>query len=451
MNPADLTLTISPNLTNRPAPPPLSITPKNGRLPVPRVDLEPIYLQLKAALGDGWNAYKDAVGKFVCGTYLHKSIKYLRGRLGVRLIGLIAGTIDQRELSHELQPLLSAAPSVITSTNTALSPVSTLHLHNTLLTALYANTLRDPPPTDVAPWVVATDKPSTTSKTAGAGGANDKAEERLKKEVMSIHPRDRRRIKTLKEPGRNVSDGFAEMLDFRAELAVKPPDVGNTAGVGRTNWDIDIRRRYQQQLAEENLEFPTTSDIQNRIEPICYEEGLVGGVAQGVLQGLAEIMEQATEVFLKELVGALYSHSRANGEGCILTQKYRKQLRAEEDWAERGVVQRSAAGLLPVEMEAQSQRQGLRIEDMALALQLEDTFMRQDRFLGQKVALHRYPDLKAKKLANGVFKVPKTNGVLERRATEDAMAVDEDLHWRGASKSDAEDLMKVLDECLAVG
>lgn len=405
-------------------------------------------MQLKAALGDGWNAYKDAVGKFVCGMYT-----FTKDLCESRADVMALGTIDQRELSHELQPLLSAAPSVITSTNSAVSPVSTLHLHNTLLTALYANTLRDPPPTDVAPWVVATDKPSTTSKTAGAGGANDKAEERLKKEVMAIHPRDRRRIKTLKEPGKTVSDGFAEMQDYRNELAVKPPDVGTLAGgVGRTNWDIDIRRRYQQALAEENLEFPTTSDIQNRIEPICYEEGLVGGVAQGVLQGLAEMMEQATEVYMKELVGALYSHSRANGEGCISTHKYRKQLRKEEEDAERGVVQRSAAGLLPVEMEAQSQRLGLRIEDMELARQLGDTFVRQDRFLGQKVALYRYPDLRQeKKMANGVFKVPMVNGTLERRRMEDAMAVDEDAGWQGATKGDADDLMKVLDECLAVG
>jgi transcriptional coactivator HFI1/ADA1 len=67
MNPADLTLSISPNLTSRPIPPALTITPKNGRIPVPRVELESIYTQLKSALGDGWNEYKEVVGRFVCG------------------------------------------------------------------------------------------------------------------------------------------------------------------------------------------------------------------------------------------------------------------------------------------------------------------------------------------------------------------------------------------------
>ena len=81
MNPADLSLGISPNLTTRPAPPQLTITPKNGRIPIPRVELEPIYVQLKAALGDGWNDYKDAIANFVTGKW------------------------NQAELSFEMRPL----------------------------------------------------------------------------------------------------------------------------------------------------------------------------------------------------------------------------------------------------------------------------------------------------------------------------------------------------------
>ena len=356
-----------------------------------------------------------------------------------------------------LQPLLSAAPSVITSTSSTVSPVSTLHLHNTLLAALYANTLRDPPPSDVAPWVVATDKPTTASKNAGASGANDKAEERLKKEVMSIHARDRRRIKTLKETGKTVSDGLAEMQDYRHELAVKPPDIApqSAGGLTRTNWDIEIRRRYAQSLAEETLEFPAQHDMQNRIEPICYEEGLTGGAAQGALQACAELMEQATEVFLKELLGEMYAHARANGENCIHTSKFRRQLRKEEDDADRGVVQRNAAGLLPAEMEVQAKREPLDMQDMRLALQLSDWYMRQDPFLSQHVVLNRYPEQKTRQpMVNGFVK-PSVNGTLsrsERAAVEDPMALDDaEICWRGGLRTDADDLMGVLDDCLAVG
>lgn len=68
MNPADLTLSISPgSLSSRPVPAPLTTSLKNGKVPVPRVDLEPIYTQLKSALGDQWGDYKAAINAFVLG------------------------------------------------------------------------------------------------------------------------------------------------------------------------------------------------------------------------------------------------------------------------------------------------------------------------------------------------------------------------------------------------
>jgi transcriptional coactivator HFI1/ADA1 len=67
MNPADLSITISPTLTTK-SPATLSTAlNKNGKIPVPRVDLEPIYVQLKAALGDQWTDYKAAVNAFTLG------------------------------------------------------------------------------------------------------------------------------------------------------------------------------------------------------------------------------------------------------------------------------------------------------------------------------------------------------------------------------------------------
>lgn len=68
MNPADLTLSISPgSLSAKPVPAPLTTTQKNGKTPVPRVDLEPVYTQLKGALGDQWGDYKAAINAFVLG------------------------------------------------------------------------------------------------------------------------------------------------------------------------------------------------------------------------------------------------------------------------------------------------------------------------------------------------------------------------------------------------
>jgi len=67
MNPADLSINVSPTLTNRPLPLSTNVPLKNGKVPVPRVDLEATYTQLKAALGDQWADYKAAVNQFILG------------------------------------------------------------------------------------------------------------------------------------------------------------------------------------------------------------------------------------------------------------------------------------------------------------------------------------------------------------------------------------------------
>lgn len=310
----------------------------------------------------------------------------------------------------------------------------------------------------MAPWVVATDKPTSTSKNAGASGANDKAEERLKKEVMALHARDRRRVKALKgeAPGR-TEGGLKELQDYKHELAVKPPDIApqSAGGLATKNWDLEIRRRYAQPLAAEILEFPASGEIMNRIEPICYEEGLVGG-AQGVVQQCAELVEQATEVFLKELLGSLCGHARSNAEDCIQTGGFKKRLRKEEEDSERGVVQRNPAGLLPVEMEVQAKREPLNMDDLRLSLQLSDPIVRSDPFLAEKINLNRWPDLnlRAEPRVNGFLK-PTLNGSAtkaERAATEGPMDIDAaDTGWSGGTKHEQDALMGVLDDCLAVG
>lgn len=331
---------------------------------------------------------------------------------------------------------------------------STLTLHNTLLAALYANTLRDPPPSEVAPWVVATDKPTATAKNASTVGTNDKAEERLRKEVMGVHARDRRRIKALKEGGKAVNDGFADMQEHRNELAVKPPDITpqSAGGITRTNWELEIRKRYAQPLAEETLEFPTLNDIQARIEPICYEEGLTGG-ATGGPQTCAELMEAAAEVYLKELLTQMFAHTRSNGEESISTHSYKRQIRKEEADLERGAVQRNTVGLLPVEMEQVSKRKPLSMDDLQLALVLRDTYLQQDPFLKQRVALSTYPTFSEDKpKVNGyAVRKPMVNGSFHTNH-DDAMAIDEpEWQWNGGAKQETDDLMGVLDDCLAAG
>ncbi|KAF1817756.1 uncharacterized protein K489DRAFT_308314, partial [Dissoconium aciculare CBS 342.82] len=321
-----------------------------------RVELEGLYGQLKAALGEAWGDYKIALGQFAL------------------------GSLSQAELSWVLQPLLCPpAAAGAPAAETAKTTTSPLHLHNAFLIALYANSMRDPPPNEVAPWVVATDKPSNAAKNAGAvSGINDQVEERLKREVMALHKRDRKRIKGLSKNAKTEDTGLQEILDYMQELAVKPPSQSQAnnegAGLGKTNWDIEIRRRYAQPLASETLEFPTLNEMQNRIEPICFEEGLTGGVQQGSLQGVAELVERSAEVFIKETLSRLLSHARSNaadGMG-VQTNMFKRQLRKEELALENGTLQRNAAGLLPVQMDAQVRKDPLTAYDLRLSMGLCD-------------------------------------------------------------------------------
>ncbi|KAF2173370.1 hypothetical protein M409DRAFT_61813 [Zasmidium cellare ATCC 36951] len=456
MNPAELSLsTIAPAVTNHVGGKTIAqqgAAALGGNSKVERVNLEPIYLQLKAALGEGWGEYKLALGQFV------------------------KGCLNQSELAWVLQPVLSSTPTAAAAAadaNKAL-PVSTLHLHNTLLAALYANSIRDPPPTDVAPWVVATDKPTSTSKSAGAGAVtNDKFEERQKNEVMGMAPRDRKRIKALKEVGKPVNDPFHEMHLYASELVVKPSSQTQqqaepqsatgtgpstaTATLARSSHDLEIRRRYAQTLASEALEFPGVADMQNRIEPICYEEGLTGGVQQGALQSVAELVEQAAEVFVKEMLGGFLGHARSNGVGGegIHTNKFRRQLRKEENDLDRGILQRNAAGLLPIEMEMQAKRDPLDMQDLRLSLKLADPYLEIDHFLDETVMLTHYPDISTTPYLNGFggdHGRPLTNGV-KRSSTAppdpDAMELDLDVGgFKGVEKRDQENVLTALDDCL---
>nr|OQO18337.1 hypothetical protein B0A51_13732 [Rachicladosporium sp. CCFEE 5018]OQO18507.1 hypothetical protein B0A51_14250 [Rachicladosporium sp. CCFEE 5018] len=428
MNPADLAINTSPTLANKTPTSALPSALKNGKVPVPRIDLEPLYTNLKVALGEQWTDYKAAVNAFVL------------------------GNLSQPELTYVLAPLLSPIPSVIPASNFAAPPVSLLSLHNTLITCLYANVQRDAPPTEVAPWVVATDKPAAGTKTAGATGTNDATEERLKREVMSLHARDRRRVKALKGEGKVGQDAaLKEVLEYRRELEVAQPEIAPPTGGGlaKTNWDLEIRRKYALPFAAETLEFPSMENVLNRVEPICYEEGLSGGAA-GVAQGIAELVEQATEAYLKDVIARLCAHSKSNVEGGIITAKHRRQLKKEEQDVERGVLQRNAAGLLPAEVELSLRHEPLDASDLRLALQLGNRHLKSEPFLAESMIASYYPSPPDSTDGASPLSRPLTNGITKSNST--AMDIDsDDTSWQGSGKADLDGLMSELDDCLAVG
>lgn len=93
--------------------------------------------------------------------------------------------MNQLELSSRIDPFLLTAAGEIE------------HLHNQLISAIYANTTREMPDQGVASWVSANDKPTTGAGSKPVSG--DAAEQRLKTEVMQLPGRDRRRLKDLSQ------------------------------------------------------------------------------------------------------------------------------------------------------------------------------------------------------------------------------------------------------------
>ncbi|KAL9036142.1 MAG: hypothetical protein Q9180_004468 [Flavoplaca navasiana] len=240
-----------------------------------RIDLEPLYTNLKAVIGDNWGKYKEALSLF------------------------ILGHLDQNELSLQIDHYVCADPN-------------TVHLHNQLISAIYGNVLRDVPDQGVAPWVSANDKPTLLSKPL----AGDEAEQRLKREVMQLPARDRRRIKEVTDG--QISDPLEaqiarSMHDYHLARQIKLPDAvpASAGGQVKTNWDIEIRKRYLPPLASETFEFPSPHDLFARMVPICYEESLPNGCNHEC----AEFISVALDHFMKSVVSDFVGRVRGDLPG----------------------------------------------------------------------------------------------------------------------------------------
>lgn len=379
---------------------------------VPRLDLEPIYTELKAAIGDNWAEYKQSIALF------------------------LLGHLNQSEFASRVDPIICADPK-------------TEHLHNNFICAIIGNLTRDLPDHGVASWVSANDKPTVVSKPV----SGDAAEQRLKVEVMQLPPRDRRRIKAIPEPDPSewVRD---ELEEYHQAKQIKLPSQvpASAGGLNKTNWELEIRKRYAQPLASETGEFPDAESIHARMIPICYEESVVSGA--GFL--CAEFMAIATETFVKEVLSTVFARTRSNGpSGTIngmMTRKYRRQLEREELAYTRGeIVKDSATGLLPVEAKEASRRQPLGVRDIRLALELGGGLLGHmplivDQIMGGYVE----DELEAERqdmmdaAANGVHEDP-------RPSCADEMEIDEaDWEWEGGTAADREQLGALLDECLSM-
>ena len=228
-----------------------------------------------------------------------------------------------------------------------------------------------------------------------------------------------------------------------------------------TDWDLEIRKRFQQPLASETGEFPDAEAIHGRMVPICYEESLTNGCAATC----AEFMAIATEQYIKEVLSAIYSRTRSNmpassGNG-IITHKFRRQLEREEEALLRGDLLRGAtSGLLPVELKESMIRRTMGMSDLRLALEIGDCGLGQMPFVVQRAIggylegeLEDYlregveEELVENGAMNGVELSNGANGV----HADESLIDDSDWGWEGGGAADREALNSLLSECLDIG
>jgi transcriptional coactivator HFI1/ADA1 len=167
----------------------------------PRIDVEPIYTQLKGLISDYWQLYKQTVADFVIGV-----IDFAIYCLLCANANLGKGKRNQAEMAWIIDPFIKGDPQKES-------------LHNQLIMSIFANSQREPPELPgVASWVSAKDKPTTQSKAV----SGDAAELRLKSEIMILLPRERHRIKLLQEVCYYMTLKIICSTGYRIQLTALP-------------------------------------------------------------------------------------------------------------------------------------------------------------------------------------------------------------------------------------
>lgn len=240
----------------------------------------------------------------------------------------------------------------------------------------------------------------------------------------------------------------------------------------------DIKKRYLNPLGLESGEFPDGNYTDSRMLPYCYEAGL-----ESAAPDAGQLVSAATESFIKEVLTSIFSRTRCNGPGdsgsagfgstssWVQTYSYKRQLSREEEAAMRGEVTRDKCGLLPVESKAAGERGPLSIADLHVALDIGDCGMSQFPVMvrsllngyrdGELETMddHYYLDRRQAAAPNGVdadiamagTQVHKNQQLPNGVPHDDAMDIDDEYFWAGATDEALDGLDAVLDSIGASG
>lgn len=428
-----LTLTRSDTLTTLPTASKTPTTgikqPKSSSSNYPRLDLEPLYTDLKDAIGARWDLYSDALTRFV------------------------RGTLHAREFADLTDEIIYGSDHV-------------LHLHNKFVCAIAFNSARDSPEPGVAVWVTAAADKSTSTAATKAAVTSDVGEQRLKKEVMALHPRDRKRLKGTAEDKKagGEDDQYTKRNQYEEAYAAskyKVPEVPQASiagGLTKTNLEPEIKKRYQQPLFAESAEFPDATSVYARMVPICYEEA----IPQGASMACAELAVIGAEFYFKEFLNTVFERVRADGPrydngvgGGVFTAKFLKQIQKEEEQVkDKKAFRTREDDLLPIEATVSKERRPLGVVDFKLAGRIGTPLWTRTPLIGfdieQRVADGEYDDWNAEQ--EGARRAT-TNG---HAVTDDEMDVDseheddDDFDWEAEGFGGRDELDALMDNCLTV-
>ncbi|KAI4253808.1 MAG: hypothetical protein LQ352_003476, partial [Teloschistes flavicans] len=408
--------------------------------------------------------------------------------------------LNQNELSLQINHYVCTDPN-------------TEHLHNQLIAAIYGNVLREVPDQGVAPWVSANDKPTLLSKPL----AGDEQEQLLKRHVMHLPARDRRRLKdvppdvscprakrcTRSKTGKSdLKKMMFESLrlttadaavgqntdplemsiarsahDYHSARQIKLPDAvpPSAGGQVKTNWDLEIRKRYLPPLSSETFEFPSPRDIHNRMIPICYEESIPNGCASDCAEFIAVALEHFMKAVVSNIVGRVRSdlpHINSVGGGVIVTSAGASSHKVRGGGGGGG----GGGGVVKMKKEAEIRGMELGVADMRVAIQVagwgelapmptvvegimndwNEGVLEGWVYSDGEEDQDQQPEDEMERSGKRPAVRPMTNGIVSNGYDvhmEDGGGEDEEESWGwiGGGASDRRALGAALDECLSYG
>ncbi|SCU80295.1 LADA_0B06282g1_1 [Lachancea dasiensis] len=267
-----------------------------------RLNLEQMIEQFSEVLGkENWNKYAQIISLF------------------------ILGKLSRKELMNEID-LLFSSPAELAGQDrihkSNLNQGRLIRMHNKLLLAILANSLRGSPlgESTEGSWGF---NNGTTNANKKRSNKHNSQIDTYKKIVMSLPSEDRGRLKTItKEAGKR---GFVlcSVLQARLHTIPKIPIVTNPDTLKRVKasnlktpleWSQEVVNGFSAPLATESYCLPDSDSLYLRMISLAREHGLVGAVDGRCV----EIMTLALENYLKNIV-----------ESAIDTVRYRRKYHSE--------------------------------------------------------------------------------------------------------------------------